>query len=750
MKRLLLLPAVALALTASGQSKLDLAGRIALSQYRVALNDGAALLPLADNPLREVINTPGRADATVTLLVRLNDGCTADAIEEAVPAAVVENVLGSIAVVTLPVDAIESLQPLSAVKSISIGREVAPLMKWARPASAVDAVHSGTDLDREYKGAGVVTGLYDTGMDPNHINFFNADGSESRVKRIWRFAMSGTYDEYNDPERISRFTTEASSQTHGTHVLGIMAGSYNGTDGEWAERKGAAVFTRKTANPFYGVAPEADIAISCGVLIPSNYTLGAAHIMEYAASEGKPAVVNLSIGSVIGPHDGTDNDVAALDEVGKSAIVCVAAGNEAGVPLYIKKKFTASDNALRTFVSGANIRSAKGIVDIWGDDATPFTFTPVIYDLDEGKTTLEYPVTKPTSEITVTTSNYEYETYEHFPAFDKAFSSSYWIFLTELNPNNNRYHAQIQFDLSSSDKNLAFGVIVEGKDGRSVEVFHNDAGSAPSNLTSLGVDGWTSGTDENTMNNLACGKNTLVVGSYNTTTVWGTLGKKAYTTENAGYEKNALSPFSSYGRTFSGTQLPHVAAPGSMIVASISTHCKSAIADPTTLVAKAEVNGRMNYWDTMQGTSMATPYVAGVVALWLEADPSLTVDRIREIIDETSAHDEYTAVNPERWGAGKIDALAGLKAVLGKGGVNPVLTDAQRVLVNVAGGNLEVAVGGENGVKATVYNISGMAVASASGEGNTLSIPVASLAKGIYVVNVITGTANVSKKIRID
>lgn len=751
MKRLLLLPLAALTLAASGQSKLDLSGRIALSQYRVAVSEGnSALLPLADNPLREVINTPGRADASVTVLVRLNEGCTTDEIESAVPAAVIENVLGPIAVVTMPVESIKDLDDLQSVKSVSIGREVSAYMKTARSISGVDDVHNATGLDRAYKGAGVVTGLYDTGLDPNHINFFNSDGTENRVKRIWRFAISGTYDEYNDPDRISRFTTEESSATHGTHVLGIMAGSYNGKTGEWAERKGSAVFTRKTANPFYGVAPEADIAISCGVLIPSNYTLGAAHIRDYAASEGKPAVVNLSIGTQIGPHDGTDNDVAALDEVGKSAIVCVAAGNEGNVPLYLEKTFTSSDKALRTFVSGSTIRSAVGVLDIWGSDDTPFKFTPVIFDLESGETILEYPVTKPTTEITVTTSNYSSSGYEHFAAFDKAFSSSYWIFLTELNPNNNRYHAQIQFSLSSSDKNLAFGVIMEGEAGHSVEIFHHDAGDAPSYMTSLDVKGWSDGTTANTMNNLACGKNMIVVGSYNTSTIWGTLGKNAYTTERAGYVKNDISPFSSFGFTFAGDQLPHICAPGSMIVSSVSTHCKSAVSDVDGLVAKATENGRLNYWDVMQGTSMATPFVAGVVALWLEADPSLTVSRIREIMEDTAVNDEFTAVTPERWGAGKIDALAGIKAILGTGGVNPVLTDDQRVLVKNESGRLEVTVGGDTGVKATLYNMNGMSVASGSTSGNTVTLSTAGLSKGIYVVNVVSGTVNISRKIKVD
>ena len=41
----------------------------------------------------------------------------------------------------------------------------------------------------------------------------------------------------------------------------------------------------------------------------------------------------------------------------------------------------------------------------------------------------------------------------------------------------------------------------------------------------------------------------------------------------------------------------------------------------------------------MKGTSQASPYMAGVAALWLEANPNLTHEEIKEIATKTANND---------------------------------------------------------------------------------------------------------------
>src|SRR6185295_350088 len=66
-------------------------------------------------------------------------------------------------------------------------------------------------------------------------------------------------------------------------------------------------------------------------------------------------------------------------------------------------------------------------------------------------------------------------------------------------------------------------------------------------------------------------------------------------------------------------------------------------------------------YQSMQGTSMATPHVTGLVGLMLAKDPSLSPDGVRALLGETARFDgDETAIPgvlPDNaWGAGKATA----------------------------------------------------------------------------------------------
>jgi serine protease AprX len=105
----------------------------------------------------------------------------------------------------------------------------------------------------------------------------------------------------------------------------------------------------------------------------------------------------------------------------------------------------------------------------------------------------------------------------------------------------------------------------------------------------------------------------------------------------------ALSAFSSRGPTADGRVKPDLCAPGEAILA-----------------ARA---GSVSGYRRFSGTSMSAPFVAGVAALMVGADPTLTPGDVKGILMETAV--DFGAPGPDiDYGAGRLDARAAIGAVL--------------------------------------------------------------------------------------
>uniref|UniRef100_UPI004028A60F S8 family serine peptidase n=1 Tax=Prevotella sp. TaxID=59823 RepID=UPI004028A60F len=126
--------------------------------------------------------------------------------------------------------------------------------------------------------------------------------------------------------------------------------------------------------------------------------------------------------------------------------------------------------------------------------------------------------------------------------------------------------------------------------------------------------------------------------------------------------------------TADGCVKPDVTAPGCIIVSAGSRYC-SGWSDDTNVIART---GNDLYTNDV-GTSMASPYVAGCVALWLQANPNLTPKQVLEVIGNTAVqNDEYMPTGQifpnNTWGYGRINAIKGLKQLLGTTGIDDVKT----------------------------------------------------------------------------
>lgn len=124
--------------------------------------------------------------------------------------------------------------------------------------------------------------------------------------------------------------------------------------------------------------------------------------------------------------------------------------------------------------------------------------------------------------------------------------------------------------------------------------------------------------------------------------------------------KDVGGTFEMNGKTWTWQDRPTVTAPGVDIVST------RVIAPVSSLGATSDAEmiepAFIPFYTTMSGTSMATPHVAGVVALMLEAKPTLSPDEIKQVLQDTSTN----MPGYETWeaGTGYLNAYAALDHVL--------------------------------------------------------------------------------------
>jgi serine protease AprX len=130
-------------------------------------------------------------------------------------------------------------------------------------------------------------------------------------------------------------------------------------------------------------------------------------------------------------------------------------------------------------------------------------------------------------------------------------------------------------------------------------------------------------------------------------------------------EEEVVLWHSNYGEAANGKQKPELVAPSLEVPGAIllgtkiaeeaaSLFAARALGDESGEARIAEMGLLSPFYKRVEGTSFAAPLVAGVVAAMLEANPSLTPRRVRELL-VASAH-PVPGAPPERQGAGAMDA----------------------------------------------------------------------------------------------
>ncbi|MDE7080305.1 MAG: S8 family serine peptidase [Muribaculaceae bacterium] len=610
-----------------------------------------------------------------------------------------------------------------------------PAMDVAIPLTGANHVAKGTRLPAPYTGAGVVAGFCDVGFDSRHINFTDPATGECRIARVVRYVESeGARYVYDSPEDIQAFHTDDEDQYHATHVAGIMAGSY-----PLADMPGVM-----TGSAVSGIAPGCEIVATVSELSEVGLLAGVEDIIEYAKSVGKPAVINMSVGNYVGPHDGSSLFCKYLDLCAEDAVICLSSGNEGQDTNHQYLPQASAQQPLKVRIAGADWVNLEltGQTDIYAADSTPFTVTLRVAD-----STLDYenPLVSQTEPIDLSVTPFRVLSSVPVPddpdvIYDEGFSR--WFdgriyVLGGIDPENGRYAANIIYDCTTTEP------FSDEKRWARYRIDVIATPQAPVRLDAFadGIRSWLAAAGDNpnrpgneiSVSDLATGYKTVSVGMYCSRLNVPLLDGTVYSGEND--KAYSISLYSGYGYTPDGRRLPMTSAPGRPIVSSWSGAYIAAHDDSDCSHYVDAPDGTRHYWAPMSGTSMSSPYVAGVVATWLEAVPSLTWKDVQEILAATNYYPDFDedpapADNP-RYGMGLLNAYEGIKLALkdyADATVGVLPDDASRLRAVPAGNELHVFNPDCEEVRLTCHSMQGTLLADFSaGSGAFIAIPMTEL-----------------------
>lgn len=585
--------------------------------------------------------------------------------------------------------------------------EVAPPVKilserigpWVRASFA--RAQRGAD------GAGAYVGVADTGLDVTHPDMRDASG-KSRVAWLLdlslkplglhpeleaKFGIKGTSGNIEAgavlaKADIDKLLTQLSnggcveSNTnicvpvdevgHGTHVTGIAAATGIPGGLEPGIAPGADIlFVRVTRNARDGIEND-------------DLVRAVQFMFDRADAEKKPAAVNLSLGSDFGPHDGTllwEKTVATFvgpDKPGHAIIA--AAGNSGSIvetPIHQSVRVS-KGTRMRVPVRAVDRDPAdpgnNAQVQIWltfrkgsdikvGLEAPDGTWIePVGSGVESGKNTADYNagvVSGATQSSVVPT--------------DSQGAIVVWA---------GKWPAG------------TYNVLLDGEG--MVELYLQGVGDASPGgrrATSFAV-----GVREGTVNLPATHPAIIGVGCTTNTPRWRSISGSNVSlhvplldepgalpaTRVKDKSGNSYQPtrdmldgevcwFSSAGPTATGVQKPEISAPGAMVASSMSRRAKPGTTysifstDGCPATPDGKTDERCLQLDETSGmalgTSMASPVVAGVVALLLQRDPTLTQDKIIALLQGGAHRFRGAAPFDDQNGPGEVDAWGALDAL---------------------------------------------------------------------------------------
>ena len=541
----------------------------------------------------------------------------------------------------------------------------------------IDHVWNAYKLPQAYTGKGVLVGVADCGIDYTHPAFRDEHDGHLRIVRVWDKLDNPANHVYNagspfalgsffsDPDKIlaKHHSVDGHLLTHGTMTTSIAAGAPAGT-------------------PYRGVAYEADIysaAVVCDVSMPlvddtykqyfteEERLLTFHNIFAYADSVGQPCVISFSLGS---SQDMTNED-AYIDEYlsrlqTPGHIVVASAGNNGREYHYLQKpadeesvggRLSASteSSVINVATTGTLTMRVTGFVD-----QQPVS-RDIVLDLKPGEQiSASGLVCNQFSAIDTLTEIYgiQVQVYCGLDGFNPS-RVGYDIF---FNYPNKRLLSSEKTAVEFIGKNVAAEIFVQAGQLRAFQYADKELTGAALSLGSLSSPGAL--------------PSVIGVGATSHRTNWTRFDGVQRNYSDMSDNSGRRADFSSCGPSLHGHVKPDVVAPGVAVASAMnSVYLKEKGASVINeVVYGIEQDEETTYaWAVDRGTSFSTPVVAGIIALWLQADPTLTTERVREVFAKTCRRDDsmlsLPTAEPGVWpnnecGYGEIDAYRGLLEVL--------------------------------------------------------------------------------------
>lgn len=543
---------------------------------------------------------------------------------------------GRTVTVSVPLNHLDLLAEVKGVKYVEVSGGAAPFLENLVPDARVDSVHTGLGgLAGSYTGDGVIICVIDWGFDYTHPVFYDEDLQNLRISRAWDQNKKsgpapdgfGFGTEYVGQDELLTAGSDTNYvfgfMSHGTHVAGIAGGNGGGTIHS-------------------GVAPDAELLFVSLRRDAPSYTDAITWVKNYAESVGKPFVVNMSFGSHLGPHDGTDMKNFAIDDIaGKGKVFIGSAGNNGSNPFHLFRDFNENPDTLRTVFDfrSDNIAESFGqALVMWGSEGSSFSARVKL--LSGINTVLETPVyhsaQNPITLDTLLIPNTN----------DTLFMR---ITATAASPMNGKPNIRMEVARTGNYRGL-LEVVSDDSEFHiwNVVRMNNRYTNWGGDLRNTYPGAEAGDIDFGPGEPGGVGKNVITVASH-----------RAEETFGQTVIRGQLSGFTSKGPTVDMRQKPNICAPGEAVISSVNSFDP----DPGSIVDSVQHNGKTYFFSPYSGTSMSGPAVAGVAALMLQANPDLNHLQVREIMQTTARLDQHTGYdlhnNPDlRWGYGKVNALA--------------------------------------------------------------------------------------------